>query len=752
MLVRVVVLLAALPLILPALKGVPAAAAQPASSGTNAGSANKKDVNAAEIPAPRFGTPPVLDGALDEEAWSRPPLALGEWLSYNPLPGDRITQKTEVWLGYDDHYLYVAFRCSDPEPDKIKTGIRRRDTLFNDDWVGLSVDSLGTRQVAYDMFVNPSGMQADILTGAGSGESTAPDWVWESAGAITSSGYNVELRLPLQSIRFKGGDRVAMGMLFWRRISRLGVSVSWPELPPGKSVFERYATVVFAGLAERRTREIIPSATYAVSQVRETPARYGGADGTAQAGLSTKIGITSAVTVDATVNPDFSQVESDAFQVEVNQRFPVFFSEKRPFFMEGSDLFSLAGPGGDASLQAAVHTRRIVDPVFGAKVTANAGRLTVGSISAWDEAPGRSMDGTPNPYEGQRKAFNVARATYSLGGGSYVGTIFTDTRFGGGSNRAGGADVSLTIDGRQKVMGMLLYTASEATGGGTRTHGAAAHATYTYDTKRLVVQAFGEHYDRDFQMDTAFYNQTGITRAWVYTGYNFFPDKKRTPWLRRITPFVFTQHGRDRIARGNEHLTVAGARFNFTRQGFFRIDRFFGKEPWAGRRFEMNRYRLQGNAQLLRWLNVDGRLQAGDATFYDPVSPFQGRSTEASIGMSFEPTAQFSQRVSTTFISFDRDDTGAPVYDVRIINTRTIYQFNKYFFLRAILQFDSQRERLLGDFLASYELRPGTVLFAGYGSLMERRAFQDGRWVPLEGSYLTTQRGLFFKASYLHRF
>lgn len=159
-----------------------------------------------------------------------------------------------------------------------------------------------------------------------------------------------------------------------------------------------------------------------------------------------------------------------------------------------------------------------------------------------------------------------------------------------------------------------------------------------------------------------------------------------------------------------------------------------------------------GNAQILRWLNLDGRYTLGYATFYDPLTPFQGRSRDAALTVSFEPMPQFSQSVSFTIVDFDRASTGEEVYDVRIVNTRTIYQFNKYFSLRGIVQFDSQREQVLTDFLASYELRPGTVLFAGYGSLLERRGFQDGRWIPLQGDYLTSQRGLFFKASYLHRF
>ena len=706
-----------------------------------------------ELVAPRLSKPPILDGSLDDDAWSRAPLALGDWLSYNPLPGDRIVQKTEVWLGYDDRMLYIAFRCSDPEPGKIKSGIRRRDTLFNDDWVGLSLDSLDTRQTSYDMFVNPSGMQADILTGAGSGENTAPDWVWESAGAITPTGYNVEVRLPLESIRFKGGARVAMGILFWRRVSRLGVSVSWPDLPPGKSVFERHATVVFTDLVERRTREVIPSATYAVSQARETPAQFAGAQGDAQVGVSAKLGLTSSVTVDTTVNPDFSQVESDAFQVEVNQRYPVFFSEKRPFFMEGSDLFALAGPGGDSNFVSAVHTRRIIDPVFGAKLTATAGKVTFGSVSAWDEAPGRTVDpASPNPFEGQRKAFNVGRVTYSLGGGSYVGSIVADAQFAAGGNRAGGGDVSLKVTDRQRVMGMVLYTASRTPDGASKTRGLGGHATYSYGSRRVNFQAFGEHYDTGFQMDTAFYNQTGISRGWIYADYNFYPDKERTPWLRRVVPFVFSQHGRDRVARGDEHLTVAGVRVSLTRQGFLRVDRFFGEEPWEGLQFKLDRTRIQGNAQIFRWLNVNGRYVAGYSTYYDPVAPFQGRSRQAGVGCSFEPTPRFTETVSVTVVDFDRASSGENVYQVRIVNTRTVYQFNKHFYLRGILQFDSQRKRVLTDLLASYELRPGTVLFAGYGSLVEQRAFRDGTWVPLEGDYLTSQRGLFFKASYLYRF
>ena len=183
-----------------------------------------------------------------------------------------------------------------------------------------------------------------------------------------------------------------MGMLFWRRVSRLGVSVAWPPLEPGKWVFEKHASLMFADLQPRLPRDIIPSLAVSQRQNRDTPSHWAPLRRRdAMPGFSAKIGLTPAVTLDVTVNPDFSQVESDAFQVEVNQRFPVFYSEKRPFFMEGAGIFNIAGPGSDNSLRAAVHTRRIVDPVAGAKLTGSVGRVTFGTLTALDQAPGHAV-------------------------------------------------------------------------------------------------------------------------------------------------------------------------------------------------------------------------------------------------------------------------------------------------------------------------------------------------------------------------
>src|SRR2546426_10717570 len=382
----------------------------------------------------RATDPPKVDGILNDEAWNREPLPLGEWVSYNPLRGGHADQRTDVRIAYDDRYIYFAFHCFDNEPDKIRTTITRRDTAFNDDWIALSLDSAGTGQTAYHLFVNPSGIQMDALNTSASGEQFEADLLWDSVGKVTDDGYAVEIRLPLQTIRFSGGDQVRMGILFFRKISRMGVSYSWPDLPSGQWVFERHAHLLFSNLKQPQLIELLPSITYGINQTRATPDRWNRADGKASVGMSGKFGVTSNITLDGTVNPDFSQVESDAFQVQLNQRFPIFYSEKRPFFMEGMGLFNIAGTGGDGNMRSAVHTRRIIDPFWGTKLTGTSGHTTFGVLSASDATP-EDIGDRGADIAGINKLFTIGRATYGLGESNYVGGMVTDTEHAGRHNR-----------------------------------------------------------------------------------------------------------------------------------------------------------------------------------------------------------------------------------------------------------------------------------------------------------------------------
>jgi hypothetical protein len=723
-------------------------------SGSGSTGATAAALPRAELRPVKVSRAPLIDGSLDDEAWQQTPMPTGQWLSYNPLHGDSISQQTTVWITYDADYMYFAFKCDDPEPRHIRTSVTRRDNAWADDWVGLSLDALGSGQIAYHMMVNPSGVQMDMLQTVAGGEDQSVDWVWDSAGRLTDTGYAVELRLPLQSIRFRGGEDVRMGVLFWRRISRIGVSVSWPALEPGRWVFEKHAALTFPDIQPRLPRQVMPSTTYSRSQARDTPSAWGKADGVGDFGVTTKLGLSPTITLDATVNPDFSQVESDAFQVEVNQRFPVFFSERRPFFMEGAGIFSLAGQGEDNSLQYAVHTRRIVDPIFGAKLTGNTGRVTFATLSAVDQQPGRSLetDDPLDPDAGRERVFNIARAQYSLGPNNYAGAIVADTEFAGGHNRVIGSDLAYRLTKNQRISGFVLGSQSRAPHAAESTAGVAGVVSYAYNTMPLMILGAVEHYDKDFQMDTAFINRVGLTSGWTFVERNFYPDKNKYPWIRRVSGFTFVQGGRDRIAGGNELFVLPGVNFRFTRQGFLRVDRSFGYETWVSQRFDRGRWRARGEAQLFRWLSLNGEFNQGLSVFYDPVAPYPGRSRDSRAGFTLQPNGRFSQGLEYRRVAFDRESTGERVYDLDIVNSRTTYQFTRSFFLRALLQYDSSRSQVLTDFLSSYELRPGTVVYVGYGSLIERREFVDGRWIANEGTYQTSRRGLFFKASYLHRF
>jgi hypothetical protein len=398
---------------------------------------------------------------------------------------------------------------------------------------------------------------------------------------------------------------------------------------------------------------------------------------------------------------------------------------------------------------AAVHTRRIVDPIVGLKFTGSAGRLSFGTLNASDQAAGRSLDEL-DPRRGDDRVFNVGRVRYSLGTDRFAGALIADTRFGADRNTVGGADVSWRIGGGQHFTMMALHSWTEVAAGARS--GAATQMNYSADSSRVNFGAQLEHYDRDFSMETAFYNRTGFTSAWTYLGVNFYPDKTRYPWIRRIVPFTFTQGGRDRMAGADDILNVSGFRFNFTRQGFFRIDWFFGREPWAGRRFDIRRMRTLGEVQLFPWLYVDGYRHAGRSIFYDPENPFAGEESRTAAGITFQPTGRLTQRVEYTRVVFDRAEGGERVYDIDILNTRTTYQFTRTFSLRGIAQYDSSQRRVLTDFLSSYELRPGTVIYGGYGALFEQRDYREDQWLPGSGPYRNTRRGLFFKASYLYRF
>ncbi len=704
-----------------------------------------------------------IDGELDESVWKLPAIDK-EFRTIFPNYGDRLTQETRVWAAYDKRNLYFAFKCFDTEPQKIKTSIAQRDNISRDDQVGILLDASGNKQTSYEFYINPNGIQGDAVNSAVSvdGPDKSPDFVWESAGKITAEGYQVEVRIPLESIRYQAGKGkvVKMGVVFVRQISRLGTKGAWPEIRPGQTTFNFMATLVYKGLKGALKLEVLPNFTYSRNENRQETNTWAKETDT-NIGMALKYGITSSITAEATVNPDFSQVESDAFQVEVNQRYPLFYSEKRPFFMESKEVldFSVVKWG---MMPAPIHTRLIVDPGWAVKFSGSSGRMNFALLAANDRSPGRAWQEGMNPSEGKSALFGIVRAKYNIGSDNSIGILYSGRHFAGQSNDVAGADLKYRLSKHIRASFSYLYSATREAEGDPLKKGNGWNAMLQYNTPTFFSLAAYERYDTDFFMATAFLNRVGISRAIIGAGPIFNMKIKKLPWLKGITPYVYYVGLHDLGTKMDDIAWIFGLTLSFAPLGDINLEYYIEDEAWAGTLFHKNYLFAQGQIQLFKWLHLNGNLITGDAIYYDPQNPFLGSSLTFGIGATVEPGIKLNigfdylytdlrQNQSSTVPLMGSAVSEGKVYTVNIYNFRTTYQFNKYFFIRGILRYNSFQEKLLADFLASFTFIPGTVVHLGYGSLHLRNRWIDNQWVPGQGDLLQMRRGLFFKASYLWR-
>lgn len=717
--------------------------------GSNPRNGNTKPT---ELEVLKCDQPIIIDGRLEEESWQHAPLE-SPLVSYRPTQGDTLPFKTEIWLTFDAENIYVGFRCADSEPEKIKTAISQRDKIFADDWVGFSLDALGNCQSAYDFFVNPHGIQGDILNSAITEEDIAPDFVWESAGQLTSTGYQVEIKVPLRSIRFQAGENVKMGILFWRQISRLGMAGSWPTLEPGKGMFNLYARLNFGTLKCPLNLEILPGFTWSHHAERETPETWGPDTNERDFGLGIKFGLTSSITSELTLNPDFSQVESDAFQIDVNRRFPNFFPEKRPFFMEGLDILNfLVIPYGN--MRAGVHTRQIGAPRWGSKLTGTTGKSSFGVLAASDESTGwvDEDDEDENPHPGKNGNYLIARTRRTLTGDSFWGAIYSGREFGGDLNHVVGVDGQHRFFENQQTTFSILQSFDRGVTDAAFRSGNGLNFTHRYQTKKLGIIGALEHYDSNFNMESAFMFRTGITNGWVYFGPNFFPTSPRLSWLKRFSPQIIYVRLHDFTTRQDDSFFSLPFEFSFSRQGFFLFEPVRETESWEGVTYDKKLFNLMGMVQLTKWLGIESVCQIGDWIYYDGDPPFLGKNYSLNLETRWQPGKNFTQNFDFFHEDFYRYSDGQREYRVNIINSRTTYQINKYLFIRATLRYDGYEKLMLSDFLASFTLIPGTVLHLGYGAVHQKLDWKNQSWVEQAGRFYHTERGLFFKASYLWRY
>ncbi|HJP94359.1 MAG TPA: DUF5916 domain-containing protein [Pyrinomonadaceae bacterium] len=427
----------------------------------------------APIKPPLFTKPPVIDGKLDDEVW-KTAIVLKDF--YQVQPGDNLIPQnpTEVRLGYDARFLYIAFHCFD-DPSKVRATIPKRDQIWDDDYVGILFDTFNDQRRAYEFDFNPLGVQADGIWTEGVSEDFSLDLVMESKGMVTNDGYTIEIAIPFKSLRYVAGKDKLWGIHFWRRTKRLNNSLDmWIPLDRDKNSWLAQAGHLtgLEGLSTERTLELIPSLTVSETGKRKSALPFNALGGTPDPGrfvnepvkldpgLTGKYTLTPTITLDFTLNPDFAQVESDQLVVTANQRFPIFFEEKRPFFLEGIDIFS--------TQIAAVHTRTIIDPDYAVKLTGKVNRNTFGLLLASDNGPGNFSEEdrtNPNVFPGIQRlvdknaSVGILRLKRDVGkSDSFVGFLTTYHRFVDNYNELGGFDGRFRVDKQTTFSWQVLGT------------------------------------------------------------------------------------------------------------------------------------------------------------------------------------------------------------------------------------------------------------------------------------------------------
>jgi len=728
----------------------------PAALAAAAFSAYAAAADAAQKPFQPYRTdaPPVIDGVLDDPVWKNAQ-ALEGFKTFIPDFDREPGQKTVAYMAYDAENLYFAFKCYDREPGKIKAAVASRDTILKDDFICINLDSFNDQQSLYAFYVNPLGIQADSRF-ASNKEDYSVDFVWWSAGRIDADGYTVELRVPFKSIRYVGKSRVEMSIFFERSISRLTEHSSCPPLDPKRGYFflTQMMPLELRDIRQYTLLEILPASTHSLKYARDAatgemareepyPRSFGNVV-SEDFSLTAKYGITSQLILDATWNPDFSQVEADAGQVDANLRYDLYYAEKRPFFLEGSEIFNVAATYDDDPLPAVVYTRTIIDPRVGFKLSGKLGRNdTIASVLALDEAP--SLDPL---YTGGDKYAGAAvvRYKHSLAGDSYIGGLYTGREYESGFNHVAGADGLFRLS-PASVFGFHGFGSSSRTAAGASAAGGfALGLDYLYDTRNLGFEMGFQDVSKDFQADLGYLTRNGLTRVRASLLPRIYP---RSRVFRKLSPQIFGSVIKDLWSGLYETYNVLGLQTLFPGNTIVMVAGVLANEIFLARRFDTSGWQVQGSSQVTKQFSLTGKFWHGDGIRY-VETPYQGYGSRLTAAAVYQPSEQFNLTANFSFADFYREDTRAKDYDYAILRGRLTYQMNRYLFFRAIVEHNSYRRRLLTDLLASFTYVPGTVVQIGYGSLYEKLQIVDGEFRP-DDRFLEMRRGFFFKASYLWR-
>ena len=744
----------------------------------------------------------VIDGELGEAAWESAALLTG-FTQFDPAEGVTATQRTEARILVTPDAIYFGVMAYDNEEGGIRGTLGDRDSYgFTDDYVRFILDTYNDRRRAYVIMVNPLGVQQDGLWNVGGGGGRRgrmgppidwnPDFVWESSGKVHDWGYSIEVKLPLKSIKFSGADVQDWGLQVERRIARNGYSQSWA--PVSANVANRLEqSGKLTGLTDLdpgRLLEVNPVQTYSQSSLYSD--EVGGLERgklVRDFGVNLTYGITTNLTLDGTYNPDFSQVEADAGQIVVNERFAIFLPEKRPFFLEGTEIFQLP--------QQLVYTRSIVNPVAGAKIQGKIGAVNAGYLGAVDDVT--DPDGGP---ENARPLVNIFRLRRDVGN-SNVGMIYTDRTYHGDRyNRVVGLDGRFQMNQRYTLT-MLAARSTTALGEPGANGGSLLSARFARSGRNLEYNASVQDVSDDFVAGSGFLRRTGASQVQGRISYNFRgqPGDLLERWGPSLEMEGFWDHdafwerqwaeerrvrlGGSLSFRGN--ITIFG---NYSRawyefpaedyQGLFVAGPGGVREPFYP---DQTTFQALNSGMAFMWINplewarFNLRGSWSETPLFDfitdtPVDIADSWSGDA--GFNLFPTTQLSAELGVRFSRLYRQRDGSLYSEATIPRGRIQYQFSRALFIRTIVEYGSQDRGVLltptggdqvsycsGDScfdlggsdsndisveaLLSYEPTPGTVFFLGYTRQMDDpEAFRFRNVRP-------QAEGVFMKLSYRFR-
>ena len=676
-------------------------------------------------------------------------------------PGDLtpISEPTAAYLAYDRDTLFVAFVCKAADPSSIRARMAKRESIFDDDWVAVHLDPFQEKQRAYMFFSNPIGIQADGVTSEGSGDDLSYDTVWSAEGKRTPDGYAVLIAIPFKSLRFPSGtDPGAWGIALQRNIPVHAENAFWPGISNRFNGFSSQFGAMdgVSGVSPGRNLQFIPYGTFAGARVMDQTDGLRASQTDVRGGVDAKVVLRDKIAIDATVNPDFSQVESDEPQVTINQRYEVFFPEKRPFFLENADYFQTP--------ITLFFSRRIGDPQVGSRITGRAGRWAIGGLAIDDRRPGRTVDVTSGAFR-DRTFDGIFLARRDFANQSRVGFMATDREFGTSSNRVGSVDTRIRLDKQWFAEGQAFVTRNTALDG-TRTDGAGLWAALHRSGRKFTDDVFYQDLTADVRVPLGFVPRTDIRQLQQFATWRWRPKDSK---LTSHGPNMFVQATWDHDGTAQDWIV----RFPYSAQ--FGQTYLFARHAQMMERFNGVEFReweniFNAGSSTISWVSWNAFYGHGTRPNYYPadgVPVTLATFDDASAGLTFRPLARLLLDETYIYSRLSTRPSTGSIFDNHIVRSKVNYQFTRALSLRGILDYNAvlpnlslvaldRRKHLTADVLMTYLVHPGTALYVGYtdgyDNLRPDPESAPGSLLLRGAPTVSTGRQIFVKSSYLFRF